>query len=147
MKTTKRRFTREFKIEAVKLWEDSGRKNQVIGKHLGISPQLLPRWHEALGHHALGGQKTSPSPVCWSTAPGSSSDARAGLAIENARLRRENERLILEREILKKPSLYITKTTRPRRTQNGTCFNTSKASIIADVSIPLSATSPQIKWN
>jgi transposase len=107
MKNTKRRFTREFKIEAVKLWEDSGRKSQVIGKQLGIAPQMLPRWHEALVR-----QKTSPARCLNTQATGSFSDAGAALAAENARLRRENERLKMEHEILKKTVAFISEITK-----------------------------------
>ncbi len=107
MKKEKRRFTREFKAEAVKLWEDSGRKGTMIGKQLGISPQMLARWHEALGR-----QKTSPARCPNTRATGSFSDAGADLAAENARLRRENERLRMEHEILKKTVAFISEITK-----------------------------------
>ena len=44
MKTAKRQYTPEFKIEAVKLWESGGRRGNEIGGQLGINPQLLPKW-------------------------------------------------------------------------------------------------------
>ena len=98
MKKEKPQFTREFKAEAVKLWEASGRKSTLVGKQLGITPHMLPRWHEALGR-----QKTSPARCLNTQATGSFSDVGAALAAENARLKRENERLKMEHEILKKP--------------------------------------------
>lgn len=107
MKTTRRRFTHEYKVEAVKLWEESGRKSHVIGKQLGVAPQLLPRWHEALGQ-----QKTSPKRCPNTQAAGSSSAASTDLTLENVRLRRENERLIQEREILKKTVAFISEITK-----------------------------------
>lgn len=107
MKSIRRRFTHEFKVEAVKLWEDSGRRSHEIGKQLGVAPQMLSRWHEALGQ-----QKTSPKQCPITQATGSSSDGSAGLALENARLRCENERLIQEREILKKTMAFISEITK-----------------------------------
>lgn len=107
MKSIRRRFTHEFKVEAVKLWEDSGRKSHAIGKQLGVAPQLLSRWHEALGC-----QQTSPKRCPNTQATGSSSDGSASLALENVRLRRENERLIQEREILKKTVAFISEITK-----------------------------------
>jgi transposase len=107
MKSIRRRFTHEFKVEAVKLWEDSGRKSHEIGKQLGVAPQMLLRWQQALGR-----RKTSPKRCPNTQATGSSSDVGADLSIENARLRRENERLILEREILKKTVAFISEITK-----------------------------------
>jgi transposase-like protein len=40
MGKTKRQFSDEFKAEAVKLWEDSGRKSKEIGEQLGVRPVL-----------------------------------------------------------------------------------------------------------
>ena len=107
MKSIRRRFTHEFKVEAVKLWEDSGRKSHELGKQLGVAPQMLSRWHEALGQ-----QKTSPKRCPTTQATGSSSATSAELSLENARLRRENERLKQEREILKKTVAFISEITK-----------------------------------
>jgi transposase-like protein len=88
MKNERRRFTHEFKLEAVKLWKDSGRQSNAIAKQLGIMPQMLSRWHQTLG-----GQKTNPARCPTIQDP----------AAELAHLRKENARLKLEHEILKKP--------------------------------------------
>jgi transposase len=96
MKQTKRVFTSEFKAEAVKLWEGSGRKSKEIGEQLGIRPVLFMKWKRALG------QKTNPARYPITQATGSLSDAEPVSAAEIARLQRENARLKMEHEILKK---------------------------------------------
>ncbi|WP_425326458.1 transposase, partial [Sphingomonas oligophenolica] len=42
--TTKRRFTDEFRREAVALWETSGRMQTEVAAELGIMPTMLRRW-------------------------------------------------------------------------------------------------------
>jgi transposase len=102
MKTAKRQYTSEFKIEAVKLWEAGGRRSNEIGGHLGINPQLLPKWKRALER-----QKRGPARCSATQATGPFFDAGTDLAAENARLRRENARLKIEHEILKKTVAII----------------------------------------
>jgi transposase len=107
MKNTKRQFTREFKVEAVKLWEASGRKSNEIGGQLGINPQFFCKWKRALER-----QKTNPARCLNTQATGSFSDAGPEAAAEIARLRRENERLKMEQEILKKTVAFISEITK-----------------------------------
>jgi transposase len=97
MKNAKRQFTPEFKVEAVKLWEASGRKSKEIGEQLGIRPELLNQWK-----HALERQKTGPARCPITQATGPSSDAGPEAAAEIGRLRRELTRVKMEHEILKK---------------------------------------------
>lgn len=47
-KATKRRFTDEFKREAVALWETSGRMQTEVTSELGILPTMLRRWQRKL---------------------------------------------------------------------------------------------------
>jgi transposase len=47
--TTKRRFTDEFKREAVALWESSGRMQTEVAAELGIMPTMVRRWQRKLG--------------------------------------------------------------------------------------------------
>jgi transposase len=107
MKKERRRFTLEFKAEAVKLWESSGRKSTKIAADLGIQPQLLSRWAQELGD-----QKTNPARCPITQATGSSSDAIQDPATELAQLRKENARLKLEQEILKKTVAFIAEITK-----------------------------------
>jgi transposase len=89
----------EFKREAVGLLVNSGRPLSQIAEELGIPAVRLRAWRNRSG----GSQAGSPH-ACWGAAaiPPSGVD----LAAENARLRRENEHLRMEREILKKRELY-----------------------------------------
>src|SRR5215213_8230772 len=99
MAKTRREFPPEFKREAVALWEGSGRPQMEIAAELGLQPSQLRRWQRLLQQGKLEGP-SSPSPVTVIQAP--ASPARADLAAENARLRRELERARAERDILKK---------------------------------------------
>ena len=86
MPRTRRRFTGEFKAEAVKLLEESGRPLQAVAEELGVHPNQLRTWrneHLAAGSaEALARQKAE--------------------AAELARLRRENKRLEQENGILRR---------------------------------------------
>ncbi len=106
MKNTKRHYTPEFKAEAVKLWEASGRKSNEVGQQLGVNPQLLAKWKRVMG------QKTPPERCPNTQATGAFSDAGPQAAAEIARLRKENARLKMEQEILKKTLGIITETPR-----------------------------------
>jgi len=92
--TMKRRFTDEFKRQAVALWETSGRLQTEVAGELGIMPTMLRRWQRKLQD----GVDVSPAakpPVSTMTSP-------ADQASEIARLRRELDRARMERDILKK---------------------------------------------
>ncbi|MBB5708597.1 transposase [Sphingopyxis panaciterrulae] len=94
-KATKRRFTDEFKREAVALWETSGRMQTEVASELGIMPTMLRRWQRKLEE---GGVPASPA----AKPPISSMASPADQASEIARLRRELDRARMERDILKK---------------------------------------------
>ena len=49
MATTRRRYTREFKIEAVRLLETSGKSASQIERELGIGKGNLWRWKRKYG--------------------------------------------------------------------------------------------------
>ena len=94
MATARRSFTDEFKSEAVALLESSGRPVQDVCRELGIQPSVLRAWRKRLGQ---AGEPPRPS----------NSQAAAPLpvkdqAAEIARLKRENDRLRMEKEILKR---------------------------------------------
>ena len=88
----RRQFTDEFKRESVALLASSGRPLLQIANELGITPSMLRNWrNRSEGRNA--GSMLRPTP-----APHSVPDSAA----EIGRLRRENDRLRMERDILKK---------------------------------------------
>jgi transposase len=90
----RRHFTDEFKTEAVALLASSGRPLLQIAGELGISPSMLRNWRTRSGGQKAG-SALHPRPAL---AASSISDPTA----EISRLRRENDRLRMERDILKK---------------------------------------------
>lgn len=91
----KRKYTREFKLEAVRLYESSGKSLRVIEQELGITPYLLAKWVQQFRR---GEQDAFPG----------KGKVREGDA-EWQRLRRENEILRQERDILKKVVVIFSK--------------------------------------
>ena len=58
MKKTRRKYTREFKLEALRLLETSGKSATQIERDLGIGSGNLYRWKHKLaqkGEHAFSG--------------------------------------------------------------------------------------------
>ncbi len=86
----RRHFTDEFKQESVALLASSGRSLGQIAGELGISPSMLRNWRNRSDGRGAG---TALHPN--KSASTSSPDPTAGL-------RRENDRLRMERDILKK---------------------------------------------
>ena len=91
MPRTRRRFTSEFKNEAVKLAEESGRPRQAVAADLGVHANQLRMWRNeqlaAGSAEALARQKAE--------------------AAELARLRREGRRLEQENEILRRAAAFF----------------------------------------
>lgn len=88
MTKTRRTYTREFKLEAVRLLETSDRSASQLERELGVGAGCLSRWKQEFaeeGDHAF---------------PGHGRLAPDQAAIRQ--LRRENEILRQERDILKK---------------------------------------------
>ncbi len=91
MSKTRRIFTREFKVEAVRLVTDGGMTISQVARDLEISQNLLSRWKvkfESDIDEAFPGK-------------GNSSDE------ELQRLRREVKRLRMERDFLRKAAGYF----------------------------------------
>lgn len=88
----RRHFTDEFKQESLALLASSGRPLGQIAGELGISPSMLRNWRNRSDGR---GATTALHP---STLAPPSRDPTAELS----RLRRENDRLRMERDILKK---------------------------------------------
>ena len=89
----RRYFTDAFKQEAVALLASSGRPLSQIASELGISPSMLRNWRNGSGGRGAGSAR---HPI-----PASAPHPAPDLA-EISRLRRENDRLRTERDILKK---------------------------------------------
>jgi transposase len=94
MGQARRQYTAEFKTEAVALLAGSGRPLVQIASELGISPSMLRNWRNRSGGRDAGSAR---HPIPASVAP-SVPDPTG----EISRLRRENDRLRMERDILKK---------------------------------------------
>ncbi|HET7090169.1 MAG TPA: IS3 family transposase [Anaerolineae bacterium] len=91
----RRSFTDDYKRQAVDLVASSGRSIGSVAKELGLRDSVLRRWVELRG---AGREPTAAArrPTTQATLPS------ADHAAEIARLQRENERLRMERDILKK---------------------------------------------
>lgn len=90
-------YTREFKLEAVRMMEESGRPPAEIAMELGIRRNQLYKWKEQL--QAKGGQAFASN----------RGRPRKENQSELTTLRQENERLKEELEILKKAAAYFAK--------------------------------------
>ena len=89
-------FTKEFKLEAIRLMEESDRSTSEIAMELGIRRNQLYKWqeeHQERGDAAFVGK------------------GRPGLAAQSevSRLKQENKRLAEENEILKKAAIFFAK--------------------------------------
>ena len=90
----KRRFTKEFEAEAVRLLQTSGRTQREVADDLGIGLSTLVRW---VGRSR---DRLIEDP------PAKGSE---DVAAELKRLRRENEILRQERDILKRATAFFAK--------------------------------------
>ena len=90
----RRSFTDDYKRQAVNLVGSSGRSIGSVAKELGLRDSVLRRWVEQRGARR---EPTAAArrPTTQATLPS------ADHAAEIARLQRENERLRMERDILK----------------------------------------------
>ena len=86
----RRAFTREFKVQAVQLVTEKGYSYAEAARQLGITDAQIRNWKtqfDAAGPQAFPG--------------------RGNAADEVQRLRAENKRLLLERDILKKAAAFF----------------------------------------
>lgn len=91
MKSKKTRFTREFKQEAIKLVTKQGYSQAEAANSLGVSCKNISRWVGEFG-----------GPTTMAKKAVASAEQE-----ELQRLRKENKRLRLEREILKKAAAFF----------------------------------------
>ena len=87
---SKRTFSREYKLAAVKKIAEQGQSYAEVAKDLGVSDGLLRNWRKKF--EAEGALAAGPA---------------VSLDEENRRLREENRRLKMEREILKKATAFF----------------------------------------
>jgi transposase len=88
----RRKYTREFKISAVKLVNEQGYSIPDAAKSLGVDPNCIRDWVAK-----------------FSSEPGLAPSGEGAMAAELRRLRKENARLLMERDILKKAAQFFAK--------------------------------------
>jgi transposase len=91
MGKARRKFDQQYKREAVRFLEETGRPLRAVAEELQVSEQSLWRWRKQYGTGAEGGTVSLSE------------------AEELRRLRRENELLRQERDFLKKAAAYFAK--------------------------------------
>lgn len=98
----RRQFTAEFKIEAVRMANDSGKPISQVARELGIRPDMLRTWKRQAGSRS-------------GLAPGDVFPGNGKLTSQEEeirQLRREVERLKQERDILKKAAAFFAREVR-----------------------------------
>jgi transposase len=95
MTQKRRKYTREYKEEAVKLVTEQGYRISETARNLGINENMLGRWKQELLNEKEDG--------------GSGRAGKSELELENHRLQKEIKRLQMEREILKKAAAFFAK--------------------------------------
>ncbi len=93
----RKKYTKEFKLEAVRLVVEKGRSARSVAMDLGINESLLHHWkRRALEDGEL-------------AFPGNGRTTASDLEEENRRLRKELAEAKQDREILKKAAAYFAK--------------------------------------
>lgn len=95
MAEPRRKYTAEFKLAAVKLITEQGYSVTEAARNLGVTDKILRKWKRSLreqGELAFPGKGNPPA------------DQQ-----EIRRLREENQRLRMERDILKKATAFFAK--------------------------------------
>ena len=93
MAKPRRNFTREFKIEAVRRITAEGKSLSEVARELDLGESLLRSWKVALSSE---GEQAFPGK---GNAPAADEELR--------RLRAENQRLRMERDLLKKATAFF----------------------------------------
>ena len=92
MEKKRKKYTQEFKEESVKLIMEQGYQITEAARNLGINATMLGRWKREIEG---GGEDASGS------------QGGVVMQAEVRRLRKENNRLKMEREILKKAAAFF----------------------------------------
>lgn len=93
-KRTRQELTEDYKREAVRLTETSGRTVRQVAEDLGVGYSTLTRWRQQYREESLRSRPPSND------------------AAELARLRKENALLRQERDFLKKAAAFFAKESR-----------------------------------
>jgi transposase len=96
MSKGRRGFDEEFRREALRLAESGDASIAQVARDLGINVETLRNWRRKAHVEREGSAAKTP----------------LSLEEENRRLKRENARLLEEREILKKATAFFARTTR-----------------------------------
>ena len=94
-KTSREKFTKEFKADAIRLVTEQGYNCSEVGRRLGVGSSNISRWFREY-------RKAQEGPLDEGV-------SRRELEEENRCLRKENKRLEMEREILKKAAAFFAK--------------------------------------
>ena len=89
-------YSREFKLEALKMWKESEKPAAEIARELGVKRELLYRWKQQLEVKADRAFRCSGRP-------------KADQMSEVTRLKQELKAVKEERDILKKAAAYFAK--------------------------------------
>jgi len=89
---SRRKYTREFKVSAVKLVNEQGYNSVEAAKSLGVDPTSVRQWVKK-----------------FSAEEGLAPSGEGAVQAELRRLRKENAQLRMEREILKKAAAFFAK--------------------------------------
>ena len=96
--TTRKKYPREFKLDAISLVLDQGYTRVEAARNLGVNANMLGRWIKEQagddGQAFRGNGKLSPEQA------------------EIRQLREENRRLKMEKDILKKATVFFARETR-----------------------------------
>ena len=95
MVSARRTFSREFKVEAVKLVTEAGHKHTQVAFDLGVHPNTIYKWVREYAQRSRDAFPGKGHPLTE--------------AEELRQLQRENERLRMERDILKKAVAIFSK--------------------------------------
>ena len=88
----RRKYTREFKVAAVKLVNEQGYSPAEAARNLGVDRTSVREWVKK-----------------YSSQEGMAPVGEGAMAAEMRRLRKENARLLIERDILKKAAAFFAK--------------------------------------
>ncbi|BCA56877.1 transposase [Nitrospira sp. KM1] len=116
--SSRKRFTPEFKREAVQLLESGSRPASALARELGIARNQLYKWQTELRARGVG---AFPRPGAWKER-----------TTEIARLKRELARVTEERDILKKVATYFARESQPGYTVDSS--DSASCALLVEVS-------------